>query len=207
MKAMLAIPSYSWAVRTGTLRSLLNDTVELVKRGDTFALFDEAGNTNLQKARRIIIEAFRESDCDFLVFIDDDVFWEAGALLKLLDYPVDFVAGVYPRRKDPLDFPVGWLPDPEKKGLRAVNGLLEVAHAPGGFWRLSRACVDRMWANYGNTLFNRVDDERGEYSEDISFCGRWRAIGGQVWIDPEIAMGHIGPKAFTGCIGDWLRNR
>jgi hypothetical protein len=207
MHVMIAIPSYSWSVRTGTLRSLLADTVALVSRGDRFTLLDEVGNTNLQKARKNIVQAFRQSKCDALFMIDDDVCWEAGAMLNLLDRPVDFVAGVYPRRKDPLDFPVAWIP--ERKELVAENGLLEVAVAPGGFWRLSRECVNRMWGNYGSTLFDRVraPGKEDEYSEDISFCGRWRALGGQVWVDPEIKMGHIGPKVFDGCLGDWLRNR
>ncbi len=206
MKAMLAIPSYSWAVELGTMRSILHDTHALTARGDEWVLYDEAGHTNIAKARRMIVEHFRDkSDADFLVFIDDDVTWEPGAMLRLLDHPVDFVAGVYPFRRDPLEWPVAWVPDQAE--LHAVNGLLEVAHAPGGFWCLSRACLDKMWEAYGNRIFERVWGSQGEFAEDISFCAKWRQLGEKVWIDPEIQMGHIGKKVFTGSIGEWLRNR
>jgi hypothetical protein len=204
---MIGMPSRLATVEMLTMRSLMNDTMELAKRGDVFTFFDESGRTDIARARKEIVEAFREKDHDFLIFVDDDVFWEAGALLKLIDHPQDFVAGAYRKKTEKIDWPVGWIPDPEKKGLHAVNGLLEVAHAPGGFWCLSKACIEQMWANYGNTLFNRVEDANGVYSEDISFCGKWRAIGGKVWIDPEIKTGHVGKTTYTGSIGDWLRNR
>jgi hypothetical protein len=28
-----------------------------------------------------------------------------------------------------------------------------------------------------------------------------------VWIDPEINMGHVGLKNYTGHLGEWLRGR
>jgi hypothetical protein len=34
-----------------------------------------------------------------------------------------------------------------------------------------------------------------------------RAIGGRVWVDPEINMAHMGNKAFAGSLGQWLRGR
>lgn len=205
MKVMLGIPSYSWGVKMGTLRSLLADTVQLVGRGDSFTLYDEAGNTEISLAREHIAEHFLSSGYDSLVFIDDDVSWQAGGLLKLLDYPVDVVGAAYPKRKDPLEWSVGWLPD--RKELHAVNGLLEVASLATGFLKLSRKCLESMFKEYGSSMFDNIRDDHGRYSEDISFCARWRNIGGQVWLDPEIKMGHVGPKSFNGCMGDWLRAR
>jgi hypothetical protein len=201
---MIGIPSYSWVVSIGTMRSLLADLLALTARGDGFMLHDEAGNTEISLAREEIVKRFLASDCTDLVFVDDDVCWEKGALLSLLDRPVDLVAGIYPKRKEPLEWPVGWLPESE---LHAVDGLLEVAAVPTGFLRLSRYCLERMNAEYGDTIFDNIRTSQGRASEDISFCARWREIGGKVWIDPEIAMGHVGYKAFNGTIGEWLRSR
>lgn len=205
MKVFIGIPSYSWGVKMGTMRSLLGDLIALQKRGDDFILYDEAGNTEISLAREVIVKAFLKTDADKLVFVDDDVCWQKGALLTLVDRPVDVVGGAYPKRKEPLEWPVGWLPS--GGDLIAVNGLLEVAALATGFLGLSRACLEKMHAEYGDAMFDNIRHDAGRYSEDISFCARWRAIGGKVWLDPEIKMGHIGPKVFEGHIGNWLRNR
>jgi hypothetical protein len=201
---MIGIPSYSWTVKIPTMRSLLTDLGALTARGDGYLLHDEAGNTEISMAREAIVRRFLDSDCTDLVFVDDDVCWEAGALLSLLDRPVDLVAGIYPKRTEPLSWPVGWL---EGSDLQAVDGLLEVASVPTGFLRLTRACLERMQAAFGAAMFDNIRHETGRYSEDISFCQRWRSIGGKVWIDPEIHMAHVGYHGFTGRLGDWLRER
>ena len=99
---MIAIPAYTGVVHMGTMRSLLNDTLELVKRGDRYTLVDDIGNALIADSRGIIATRFLESDCDQLSFVDSDVTWEGGALVKLVDAPVDLVAGVYPGRRDPF---------------------------------------------------------------------------------------------------------
>ena len=83
---MIAIPAYTGVVHMGTMRSLINDTIELVKRGDRFTLVDDIGNALIADSRGVIATRFWESDCDELIFIDSDVTWQAGALLKLVDY-------------------------------------------------------------------------------------------------------------------------
>lgn len=216
----IAIPAYTGQVHLGTMRSVISDMLKLAERGDRVTIFDESGNAMIADCRGLIVAKFLESDATDLVFVDSDVCWEAGALVKLVDSPVDFVAGIYPQRRDPINYCVQWLPkehliaDPDTK-------LLEVAGVPAGFMRLSRAMLEKMVAHYSDTAFHceqapnqtahalfdpwRVG--RIKFGEDYSFCRRWREIGGQVWIDPEIRLGHVGYKTFTGSIGDWLRDR
>jgi hypothetical protein len=43
---------------------------------------------------------------------------------------------------------------------------------------------------------------RHKYGEDYSFCKRWRDMGGQVWVDPSISMGHLGTKIWKGRLAD-----
>jgi hypothetical protein len=216
---MIAIPAYTGVVHMGTMRSLINDTIELVKRGDRFTLVDDIGNALIADSRGVIATRFWESDCDELIFIDSDVTWQAGALLKLVDAPVDLVAGIYPTRRDPINYMVHYL---DKKELWADSetGLLEVKSVPTGFMKLSRNCISKMIEAYPQKhyytaerdkefypLFDHVFEDGYKWGEDFSFCIRWRNIGGQVWVDPEIAMGHVGYKIFQGHLGNYLRNR
>lgn len=218
----IGIPSYSWTVYLPTMRSLMADCMALAQRGDTFTIYDEAVATEISQARNQIVDAFLHSNCTDLVFVDADVNWQAGSLLKLVDYPVDFVAGIYRKRIDNEEYPVRWMKERDTLIADPETGLLEVEAVPGGFVALTRQCVAHMSMHYAETLTQRTDRALNEtwtalfdpmwvdgvrLPEDFTFCHRWRDMGGTVWIDPEITMGHCGPKAFTGSIGSWLRNR
>ncbi len=44
-----------------------------------------------------------------------------------------------------------------------------------------------------------IDPETGVYlSEDFAFCRRWRAIGGEIWLDLESRLAHAGPYVWRG---------
>lgn len=218
MRAMIAIPAYTGQIHLGTMRSLMTDILQLQHRGDAFTVHDECGNALIADARAIIVAEFLASDYDKLLFVDSDVCWEAGAMVRLLDRKEDFVAGIYPQRKDPIKYCVKWLDKPE---LQAIDGLLEVAGVPAGFMCLSRSMLEKMVDQYSDSEFycetapNKkawalfADYRIGKHKmgEDYSFCKRWTDMGGKVWIDPEIKMGHVGYKTFNGHIGNWLKSR
>ena len=220
MKVMVAIPAYSGTIHFGTMRSLFTDLLALRDRGDEWVLMDECGNALIADARALIVAKFLETDCDTLVFVDSDVCWEAGALLKLLDHPVDFVAGIYPQRRDPINYCTNWTAqgelwaDPE-------TGLLESNGVPFGFVKLTRKVLEDMREQYPDSEFyveNAPDQKawalfadyrigKHKMGEDYAFCRRWRDMGGRLWVDPEISMGHIGYKTFLGHLGNDLRSR
>lgn len=219
MNVTIAIPAYTGQICMGTMRSLINDLIGLVSRGDTFNLVDNIGSAIISDCRGVIATNFYHTDSDCLVFIDDDVAWQAGALLKLIDHPVDLVGGVYPYRAENMTYPVKYLDKPEL-WADPETGLLEVAAIPTGFMKISRNCMDKMIEAYPQQYYHKsatnemfydlfghltIDDRK--YGEDYSFCMRWSKIGGKVWCDPEIKMGHIGLKVFEGHLGNWLRNR
>ena len=216
---VIAVPAYTWQVHISTMRSIITDLLALVARGDRVSIFDESGSSDLADARAIIVAHFLNGDGTHLISLDNDVCWQAGALVRLVDAPVDMVAGVYPKRQDPIEFPLRYLDRPELWS-DPKTGLLEVEAVQGGFVRYSRACLERMVEAYADlrclssrsplghlyALFDplRLPDGR-KLGEDFAFCHRWRAIGGEVWIDPEFKMGHTGLKLFAGSLGDHLR--
>jgi hypothetical protein len=219
MHVMIAIPAYTGQVHVATMRSLINDTIELIRRGDRFTLVDDIGNALIADSRSIIATKFWESDCDCLVFVDNDVAWQAGGLIKLVDAPRDLVAGVYPRRRDPIEYPLHYLDKPEL-WADPETGLLEVKSVATGFMKITRACIGKMIEAYPDQhfytaerdkkfwpLFDHIFEDGFKWGEDYSFCIRWGKIGGQVWIDPEIGMAHVGHKMFQGHLGNWLKSR
>ena len=217
----IAVPAYTGQVHLGTMRSLMTDMLLLAERGDRVTIFDESGNAMIAHARDMIVASFLAGEGTDLVFVDSDVFWEAGAILQLVDADVDFVAGIYPQRKDPEGYSVRWIAERGELWADPETGLLEVEGVPAGFLRVTRAALEKMVAAYPDKRFTDPNAPNGEawalfdnihvgaeyWGEDFSFCRRWRAIGGKVWLDPELELHHVGYKTFSGRIGDWLRRR
>lgn len=216
----IAIPAYTGTVHLATMRSIISDLLLLAERGDRVTIFDESGNAMIGDCRGLIVSKFLDGDGTHLVFVDSDVSWQAGALLRLVDAPVDFVAGLYPQRRDPIDFCCQW--DTSKREIElSEHGLIGVMGVPAGFMCLSREMLEKMVAHYADTqfrcdaapngtaydLFGAYRCGRIKYGEDYSFCKRWRDIGGSIWVDPEIRMGHCGYKTFVAQVGEWLKER
>ena len=58
--------------------------------------------------------------------------------------------------------------------------------------RTQRLTKDIPMNDYSYGLFNPINEDNKNYGEDNSFCKRWRDIGGKIWVDPKMSIGHIG---------------
>lgn len=102
------------------------------------------------------------------------------------------------------------------------DGFVTAEYAGTGFMLIKRDALERMQAAYPETRYSAAHDratpnesqnlyalfdcliapETGEYlSEDYTFCRRWRALGGEVWLDTRSELIHIGPREFAGDAG------
>lgn len=106
----------------------------------------------------------------------------------------------------------------EPLGDSGPDGLLPARYAGTGFLLLARRAIERLVAAHPETrcrhshvadgaapaevhaLFDCViDAESQDYlSEDFAFCARWRALGGEIWLDPSVRLLHAGMSEFTG---------
>lgn len=230
-KVMIAFPCYTGTNDTLTTRSLLNEIVDLASHGIECGFIDEVGNGLISHSRSKFIARFLESDFTHLMFIDDDVCWLKGSIRGLLSHDEDFVCGLYPRRTDPLTFNFRSQEEEGKDLTVNDKDLIEgIWGVPFGFACLSRACCEKMVDAYQNLEFQaergRTPDGKdvpgikawhvfGDYfvpgppgeppvllGEDYAFCQRWRDIGGKVYVDPHVQMGHTGRKTFYGKLGE-----
>jgi hypothetical protein len=217
MKLLVAVPAYSGAVTVDTVRSLLQEqTVAAAAEIELRAVF-LPGCSLITMARNQLAQDFIDSDCDKLVFVDSDVSWEAGSILKLAMHDVDFVGGAYRFKDEAEGYPVEWAnPGGE---LWAENGLLEVASVPGGFMCLTRDVFSKLREAYpdrgythqtfsGFAYFDAPFEGGRLYGEDTHFCALWRRAGGRVWLDPELSLTHHGGNpSYAGHIGNFLKGR
>lgn len=194
-KVMLAVPSYDSPDTSHTF-ALARSREALSAAGIQSALLILQGNCHVDDARNSIVRDFMESDCTELVFLDADVTWEPKDLVRLCRRDVDVVGGVYPyRREGGMNMPVRMMADGEvRDGLREVEGL------PTGFMKINRRVFEKMAEGrpwyfdkiYPTVLhFDRPDPvEHTRWGGDIDFCNRWRALGGKLYADEELRLGH-----------------
>ena len=115
--------------------------------------------------------------------------------------------------------PLSYVGVPAAAGSRQRRGAFVTAEYAGtGFMLISRAAILRMVAAYPElhyasahvqldvpaeylfALFDTAIDPvtRGYLSEDYTFCARWRSLGGEIWLDMQSGLTHVGAQEFVG---------
>jgi hypothetical protein len=103
--------------------------------------------------------------------------------------------------------------------LEVDCGFATGVFAGAGFLLIKRGVLERMAAAYPETRYTAshnqaspsaspnqyalfdcmIEPETGHYlSEDYTFCHRWRALGGKVWLDTQSRLMHTGPREYIG---------
>jgi hypothetical protein len=228
---MFGLPCYGGIVSAATMDGLLDTQRRFAALGMGFNTLTIRNESLVQRARNTIVAHFLASGCDRLIFIDSDIGFTADHVLRLLAHDRDVIGGLY-RKKivDRVEFAVNLLPtadgavrpDPE-------TGAIPAAAAATGFLQIKRGVFDRMatafphlrygthageggpgaWRDLTYAFFDCfIDPATGSYlSEDYGFCHRWRAIGGEVWVDPGLILEHFGALALSGDPMDGLLAR
>ncbi len=104
--------------------------------------------------------------------------------------------------------------------LKTRDGFATAEYVGTGFMLIKRSVIERMIQAYPETKFRTlpsfpptavssenlyalfecmIDKDTGEYiSEDYAFCRRWRALGGEIWLDTTARLTHSGSYDFKG---------
>lgn len=217
MKILVATPVYDGKLPVQLVRCLLDERIIALGSGDEVNVLFLPSCSHAAMGRNQLAQKFMDSDCDRLVFLDSDVSFEPGAIVKIASHPVDFVGGSYRYKFDTENYPIGWLDTPEL--WSDENGLIEVATLPGGFLSLSRkvfevlraAHPEREYEHFGNHMhcyFQMIFQNGSLFGEDSYFCKEWRETGGKVYLNPDLTLTHWDfNKPYIGNIGNWLKSR
>lgn len=220
MKIFVAIPTYDGKLPVQVVHSLLLEKEISISCGDELKLGMLGGCSHAAQGRNQLADDFLKSDCERMVFLDSDVSFEPGSLIKIAHQPVDLVGGGYRHKHHVESYPVHF--DQSKKEIRWDDKLklIEVSGLPGGFMSISRdafekikaATPDRKFKFWGREMFCFFEMSYANGvlgSEDMLFCKSWRDIGGKVYLDPELRLTHWDQQMtpYEGHIGNWLKNR
>ena len=108
----------------------------------------------------------------------------------------------------------------EASEARVEDGFAKARYAGTGLQLIKREVLARLVAAHPELRFRSVhtlagavppsdnlyalfdpliDADTGEYlSEDYAFCRRWRALGGDIWLDLRSKVTHVGADQFRG---------
>ncbi len=202
------------------LTSLVNTIRILCGAGVDFEFMAHNGDVFVDRFRNTVCAKFLEGDFTDLLFIDADVEWDLMAVSRLLTAPYEVVGGTYPMKHQDANFPISIYTD--EKGIPQVDsktGMIRAAWLPAGFLRIKRLCLEKMAEAYKDLTYqdfnadpvtpHRVyikffETQLGVGGEDLTFCKRWRDIGGEIWLEPNITFSHYGVQAFTGNYHEFL---
>ncbi|MGI9484332.1 MAG: hypothetical protein ACR2RF_00300 [Geminicoccaceae bacterium] len=212
-KVMLATPVYGDLSASYTF-ALFHSSAALSDAGIAAELAIYEGDCHVDDARNRLVRDFLETDCSDLVFLDSDLRWEPESLVQLCRYDRDVVAATYPFKQDERGFPVAF-----KGGEMWAHhdGLLEVLAVPTGFLRIRRRVLEKLATRA--TKFRPKSDARSDIpliferevedglrrGGDYAFCRKWREIGGQIFVAPEMYLEHFGSQVWSGSLGHYRR--
>ena len=215
MKISVCIPVYDGKLQVQTVAALIGETTIATMLGHTLTVRFLPSCCNLAKGRNQLVKEFLATDDDRLVFVDGDISFEPGSIVKLAEHPAEFVGGCYRYKRDEEKYPIGWIAGDLWSDK---HGLIEVAMLPTGFLALSRSVFEKFKDKHPNRsyvieghktyCYFQIPYADGHlYTEDAYFCKEWREMGGKIFLDPSFTLTHWEfNKPYTGQIGNWLKS-
>jgi hypothetical protein len=148
--------------------------------------------TGLMRQRDALVVEFAKSSCTHLLFVDSDMGWHPDDARKLLATGKDFIGGSYIRKGPGNVLTANLLPVRDGE-------LYQATHVGTGFLLVSRDAISKMLTAYEELRYESAGQSRialflqnkNEGTEDLSFCRRWRELGGDVWMHTGVVLAHF----------------
>jgi hypothetical protein len=210
-KLFIAIPAYDGKLNIKTAFALAQLMPKALSLGVSVFLSDMSGCSIITMARNALVNEFLKTDSTDFLFIDSDVIVTPDDVLRLLAQHKgrDVTAGMYPRRASDKRFFLDVYYD-EDENLEFDGSLMRVNRVGTGFMMISREIIEKLIAAHPEWQYENKDADGtisalfdfavkdGKFvGEDYLFCDRVRELGGQIWVDVDISLPHIGTEAFT----------
>ena len=213
----LATPCYAGLAHTLFMRSLLALRPACAERRVGLSVELGGGEALIGRARAAMLAKFLAGQATHLLFVDADIGFAPDAVFRLLDSGRDVIGGAYPKKAQVLGAPLAYEFEPLPGAQPTPEGQAQVASAGAGFLMISRPAALRMAdghpalrarlgdmhelgvAEAAMVFDSFTDPATGRYlSDHQAFCHRWRALGGEVWLEPAPGLSHVGALVHAG---------
>lgn len=182
-------------------------------------MVNEIGNPYISAARATMLRKALDAKADAIVFIDHDLSWRPHDMVRLLQAEGDVVAGTYRFKADEISYMGTIHSTPDGTPAVRADGCIRARLVPAGFLKITPKAVDTIMTHhpelcYGEKyrmsvdLFNHGAHEGLWWGEDYAFCRRWEAIGGDIWLVPDLQLDHHSQdKSYPGNFHIYLRQQ
>jgi len=225
MKVLLATPAYGGQLTEAYFQSVLALLHAGYARGVRIDVMTLKNESLITRARNEIVATFMAGDWTDLLWVDADIAFTPEHVWRLLDAPHEVCATPYAMKA--LDWTrmaqsgqsvealkqasilsvINSLPDAQTQ-----DGFITALDAGTGFMRVKRSALEKLIAAHPEVeyqteanvpdktrwaIFDTIIHEGRYLSEDYTFCRRWQALGGEVWVDyTSPNLGHQGSYTF-----------
>jgi len=214
VSVMLAMPTHR-DLHPRTVAALVQTQATLTARGVRHSIELDYGGSVVHHARTKMAHRFLKSDHTHIFWIDSDMDWIPEALVRVLALStvMDMVAGAYRAKQEPPLFMVNLV---KGQAVEANEwGCLPFKGLGMGFCAMQREVVEAVAEISPRKRFHNVegsvahvfayredhiDDDEPAQGEDMGFFAKAAELGYQLWVDPTLTLGHIGPHVFSGCL-------
>lgn len=209
MKVVLCVPTMTRPYPQ-TLDSIGASVPLLEAAGHEHFMVSEIGCPYISGARSTMLRKALDANADVIVFIDHDLSWKPSDLLKLIETDGDVVAGTYRFKKDTEEYMGVIQDDANAIPVCRADGCIKATRVPAGFLKVTKQAVNRFMTAYPELcygpkyhlsvdLFNHGAHDGAWWGEDYAFSRNWCAIGGEIWLVPDLDIAHHSTeKAYLG---------
>ena len=209
---LLAAPSYDGTINVWHATALAETCkIGLTKNINVIPVY-MSYDSLVQRARNDIFKLAIDMQVDDLFFVDSDQDWNPADFFRMLDHDVEIVGAPVIKKSDAEQYNVKM----EVDSVIQDNGLMSVISVGTGFMRISKSALSKIWETCqeyqephkeqpSRSVFEVKIVDGVLYAEDVSFCQKWRDLGGTVWLDPMVNCAHSGHKRWLGNFYEWWK--
>lgn len=206
----VAVPTHDGRIDVDTMMGI----IDMIRVGITISLGFGSGAWLPQTRNQLVAEYLEGTTLSHLLCVDSDIVFRAADVNALLRLDVDFAFGRCAVRR----FRGG----PTRVAASGLLGQVgphvqEWERCGAGFMLLRRAAVERLVAAavaegnhyitaadapttvpnvFGTRGWVDIDGVRCIEAEDFAFCRRWRELGGRIYTDDRVNLGHVGKTTY-----------
>ena len=162
-----------------------------------------ANESILPMARNELFNLAYHQNYDIMVFIDDDKYWDAKALIDILSSEKDVITIPVVNKEDTkISYSVTLV-----NNQMDNDGYAQAKTLGTGFLKLSRKVFTQLWESNtelefrGNKLRNICEYTfcNGSFvGEDITLSKKIKELGYTIWVYTKHTVSHIGNKMYVG---------